>query len=101
MTSTHAAAPAAGARAPRLVTAALIEQIRSEREEQLARVARQLVGDPDLGITQVIIHGARCDQIFNCADDRVARGAPAERLTTGRRAGLRAFGVRLRRRRVA
>jgi hypothetical protein len=101
MTATHPAAPTAGLRAPRLVTDALIAQLRSEREEQLARVARQLVGDPGLGITRVIIHGARYDQTFIWEDNRIARGAPSQASATDRRAGLRAFAARLRRWRVA
>jgi hypothetical protein len=79
------------------VTDALISQLRSEREEQLARVARQLVGDPALGITQVVIHSARCDQVFIREGDHVRCGASPLHVTTGRLAMLRAFAVRLRR----
>lgn len=91
----------AGPQAPRLrlLTDAAIEAREREREEQLARVARLLVSDPNLGITHVHIHGPRYDETFSAradnADDIVTPEAPAERAPAGAERGwLRAVRAR-------
>jgi hypothetical protein len=80
------------------VTDELVEQTEHARAEQLARVARQLVGDPSLGITQVRVFGTRYDDIFSAAPQRAApEPAPAPRSTRWR-ALLHVFARRPRRR---
>jgi hypothetical protein len=70
----------------RLVTDELVEQTESARAEQLARVARQLVGDPRLGITQVRIHGPRCDETYSAEGECVVPEQAAPPVAAGRRA---------------
>jgi hypothetical protein len=85
----------------RIVTDELVEQTEHARAEQLARVARQLVGDPSLGITQVRVFGPLYDDTFSAATQHEAADAASVEPAVARRALFLPFRARRPRRRPA